>query len=100
MGGRAGGGPGTIAKALAQPSVVRVPPVERVAEGERLMEGIRTPGAGCRGPLQRREFLRLGLVRLGGLTWPELLRRRAVAGADLARRSRLSGLSRIEEVPE
>ncbi len=33
----------------------------------------------CTGPLRRREFLRLGLVGLGGLTWPELLRRRAEA---------------------
>src|ERR1043166_8535893 len=33
----------------------------------------------CSGPLGRREFLRLGLVGLGGLTWPELLRQRALA---------------------
>jgi hypothetical protein len=30
----------------------------------------------------RREFLRLGLVGLGGLTWPALLRQRALAQAD------------------
>jgi hypothetical protein len=43
------------------------------------MEGQRTPRPSFTGPLRRREFLRLGLAGLGGLTWPELLRRRAAA---------------------
>src|SRR5207237_670890 len=39
-------------------------------------------GSGCTGPLGRREFLRLGTLGLGGLTLPELFRRReAVAAA-------------------
>jgi hypothetical protein len=33
----------------------------------------------CRGPFHRRDFFRLGLAGLGGLTWPALLRRRAEA---------------------
>ncbi|MBP87481.1 MAG: hypothetical protein CMJ64_12275 [Planctomycetaceae bacterium] len=33
----------------------------------------------CRGPVRRREFLRAGTLALGGLTLPELLRRRADA---------------------
>src|SRR5262245_32498643 len=33
----------------------------------------------CAGPLPRREFLRVGTLALGGLTLPELLRRRAAA---------------------
>ena len=33
----------------------------------------------CRGPVRRREFLRVGTLALGGLTLPELLRRRALA---------------------
>ncbi|HEV3260400.1 MAG TPA: DUF1501 domain-containing protein [Gemmataceae bacterium] len=43
------------------------------------MEGINMPGIPCPGPLRRRDFLRLGLVGLSSLTWPELLRRRAEA---------------------
>jgi hypothetical protein len=42
------------------------------------MEVVPTSAA-CPGPLERREFLRFGLVGLGGLTLPELLRRRATA---------------------
>src|SRR5438874_7656676 len=38
------------------------------------------PATSCRGPLHRREFLRLGLAGLGGLTWPALLRARAGTG--------------------
>jgi len=34
----------------------------------------------CAGPVRRREFLRVGTLALGGLTLPELLRRRAEAG--------------------
>ncbi|MBI3863213.1 MAG: DUF1501 domain-containing protein [Planctomycetia bacterium] len=34
----------------------------------------------CPGPVPRREFMRVGMLALGGLTLPELLRRRAVAG--------------------
>src|SRR5262245_52700582 len=43
------------------------------------MDGTRTSRPTCQGPLRRREFLRLGLVGLGGLTWAELLRGRAAA---------------------
>lgn len=50
------------------------------------MAGITLPGTTCPGPLGRREFLRIGLVGLGGLTWPELLRRRAEAGAGRPRK--------------
>src|SRR6266446_6410185 len=49
------------------------------------MEGrssLRTP---CPGPSSRREFLRLGLAGLGGLTWPELLRCRAEAAPSRTR---------------
>jgi hypothetical protein len=42
------------------------------------MEGPRTRLAACPGP-PRREFLRLGLSALAGLTWADLLRRRAAA---------------------
>ena len=35
----------------------------------------------CSGPFRRREFLRVGTLALGGLTLPELLRRRAEAQA-------------------
>ena len=35
---------------------------------------------GCRGPLRRREFLRVGTLALGGITLPDLLRARASAG--------------------
>jgi uncharacterized protein (DUF1501 family) len=38
----------------------------------------------CPGPLKRREFLRVGTLALGGLTLPELLRRRAEAGTERA----------------
>ena len=37
------------------------------------------PNTPCHGPLRRREFLRLGLTGLAGLTWPGLLRLRAEA---------------------
>lgn len=37
-------------------------------------------GVACRGPLRRREFLRVGMLALGGLTLPDLLRLRAGAG--------------------
>jgi uncharacterized protein (DUF1501 family) len=40
---------------------------------------------GCRGPVRRREFLRLGLVGLGSLTWPDVLRYRATAGSSRPR---------------
>ncbi len=43
------------------------------------MEGASIPQGSCPGPPGRREFLRLGLAGLTGLTWPELLRRRAEA---------------------
>src|SRR5437870_5381703 len=39
----------------------------------------------CSGPPQRREFLRLGLTGLGGLTWPGLLRLRAETRPDRTR---------------
>ncbi len=35
----------------------------------------------CSGPVERREFLRLGALGLGGLTLPELFRRRAAVSA-------------------
>ena len=44
-----------------------------------------TPNTPCHGP-HRREFLRLGLAGLAGLTWPELLRQRAQAGRQQARK--------------
>jgi hypothetical protein len=34
----------------------------------------------CTGPLHRREFMRLGMLALGGVTLPELMARRALAG--------------------
>lgn len=34
----------------------------------------------CRGPVQRREFLRAGVLALGGVTLPEVLAQRAAAG--------------------
>jgi Protein of unknown function (DUF1501) len=34
----------------------------------------------CPGPYRRREFLRLGLLALGGLSLPELLAARAASG--------------------
>jgi hypothetical protein len=43
------------------------------------MQGTNTPDTFCRGPLHRREFLRLGMAGLGSLTLPDLLRRRAEA---------------------
>ena len=43
------------------------------------MDGSSTPGPLCSGPLRRRDFLRLGLVGMGCLSWPGLLRRRAEA---------------------
>ncbi len=43
------------------------------------MRDMTGPRGLCPGPLHRREFLRLGLAGLGGLTWPELLRSRAAA---------------------
>src|SRR5262245_6678980 len=46
------------------------------------MGGSRTTAIPCPGPLRRRTFLRLALAGLGGLTWPELLRRRAEAKPD------------------
>src|SRR5437879_2943389 len=53
------------------------------------MQRMSTPDTFCRGPLHRREFLRLGLAGLGSLTWSDLLRQRAAArpnpsGADKA----------------
>jgi hypothetical protein len=45
------------------------------------MDALTLLGVPCPGSLRRREFLRLGLAGLGSLTWPELLRRRAEAGA-------------------
>jgi hypothetical protein len=41
------------------------------------MPGTRLPDPSCPGPIRRREFLRLGLAGMGGLTWPRLLRLRA-----------------------
>lgn len=35
---------------------------------------------GCRGPLRRREFLRAGMLALGGVTLADVLRNRALAG--------------------
>jgi uncharacterized protein (DUF1501 family) len=35
----------------------------------------------CSGPVPRREFLRVGVMALGGMTLPELLARRAAAGS-------------------
>jgi Protein of unknown function (DUF1501) len=35
---------------------------------------------GCTGPLRRREFLRIGTLALGGMTLPDFLRARALAG--------------------
>src|SRR5690242_14542725 len=49
------------------------------------MQDEHLPAPPCRGPLRRREFLRLGMAGLGSLTWPELLRRRAQAGTGRAR---------------
>jgi uncharacterized protein (DUF1501 family) len=40
------------------------------------------PNPICPGPMERRQFLRLGLAGLGGLTLPDLLRARAEAGHD------------------
>src|SRR5947207_11638312 len=40
---------------------------------------MKTSDTACRGPLQRRQFLRFGLAGLGGLTLPQLLRGRAEA---------------------
>jgi len=40
----------------------------------------------CRGPVRRREFMRVGMLALGGLTLPELLRARAQT-AESTRRS-------------
>jgi hypothetical protein len=34
----------------------------------------------CTGPLHRREFMRIGMLALGGVTLPELMARRALAG--------------------
>jgi hypothetical protein len=34
----------------------------------------------CSGPLRRREFMRVGMLALGGVTLPELMARRALAG--------------------
>src|SRR5262245_1962612 len=45
------------------------------------MEGARTFPPTCPGPLRRREFLRLGLVGLAGLSWTDLLRQRAAASS-------------------
>jgi hypothetical protein len=44
------------------------------------MEGTRTLRPTCPGPLRRRQFLRLGLAGLAGLSWTDLLRQRAAAG--------------------
>lgn len=38
------------------------------------------PGVYCRGPLARREFLRVGTLALGGMTLADVLRHRAQAG--------------------
>src|SRR5438067_1680432 len=53
--------------------------------GEPLMEARNPLPTPCSGPPSRREFLRLGLAGLGGLTWPELLRRRAEAAPNRSR---------------
>src|SRR6478672_11398470 len=37
-------------------------------------------GGICRGPLRRREFLRAGMLALGGVTLSDVLRERAQAG--------------------
>ena len=43
--------------------------------------GTHAPATRCAGPLRRREFLRVGLAGLGGLTLPQLFQLRANAGA-------------------
>src|SRR5262249_13736629 len=52
---------------------------ESEPHGESQMEGMRKLHPTCPGPLRRREFLRLGLIGLAGLTWTDLLRQRAAA---------------------
>src|SRR5437764_4061958 len=55
------------------------------------MEGMTTPGRPCPGAWRRRDFLRLGLAGLAGLaglTWPELLRRRALGAPTRARQDK------------
>src|SRR5262245_55362447 len=66
----------------------RTLPNNPLADGEPLMQGTATPRTTCPGPPSRREFLRLGLAGLGGLAWPELLRRRARAGPNGPRSDR------------
>src|SRR5438034_2756272 len=44
-----------------------------------LVHGRTPPHQSCRGPVRRREILRLGLAGLASLTWPGLLRLRAEA---------------------
>ncbi len=41
----------------------------------------------CRGPIRRREFLRIGSLALGGLTLPALLKARAASGGSASTRS-------------
>jgi len=69
--------PGT----MIRPSDDAVRPADQpVVDGEPLMDGTRMAST-CPGPLRRREFPSAsGLVGLGSLAWPELLRRRAKAG--------------------
>src|SRR5205823_4088385 len=45
------------------------------------MEDTGPPASICPGPLRRREFLRLGLAGLAGLTWTDLLRQRGAAAS-------------------
>jgi hypothetical protein len=52
------------------------------------MNTLSAPSKTCPGPLGRREFLRLGLGGLGCLTWPDLFRSRAGAGAKGPREER------------
>jgi uncharacterized protein DUF1501 len=48
-----------------------------------------SPAVSCAGPMQRREFLCLGLAGLGSLSLPELFRLRARAGSSGGRRNAL-----------
>lgn len=41
-------------------------------------------GCDCRGPVRRRDFMRIGTLAFGGLTLPSLLAQRALAGATAA----------------
>ena len=48
-----------------------------------------TDFAPCSGPVARREFLRLGALGLGGMTLPELFRRRELMAAATGQSSSL-----------